>query len=124
MDQHVPAAITEGLRSRGVDVLTAFEDDHADANDPVLLARATSLGRIVFTRDRDFLAIGRAAQSSGAAFSGIVYAHQLQVTIGQAIRDLELICQLIAPDESKQSAFLSRVQFGASTGSLSPTGLL
>jgi len=26
MDRHVPAAITDGLRFRGVDVLTAFED--------------------------------------------------------------------------------------------------
>ena len=30
MDHHVPAAITEGLRSRGIDVLTAFEDGHAE----------------------------------------------------------------------------------------------
>lgn len=101
MDHHVPAAITDGLRSRGIDVLTAFEDGHADADDTVLLARATTLGRIVFTRDRDFLAIGRAAQSSGTAFGGIVYAHQLRVTIGQVVRDLELICQLIAPDEAR-----------------------
>jgi uncharacterized protein (DUF433 family) len=63
------------------------------------------LGRIVFTRDRDFLALGRAAQLSGAAFSGIVYAHQLQVTIGQAIRDLELICQLLTPDEARDQIY-------------------
>ncbi|HEX7379076.1 MAG TPA: DUF5615 family PIN-like protein [Pirellulales bacterium] len=75
LDQHVPAAITDGLRSRGIDVLTAFEDGHADADDPTLLARAAELGRVVFTRDRDFLAIGREAQSSAAAFGGIVYAH-------------------------------------------------
>lgn len=105
MDHHVPAAITAGLRSRGINVLTAFEDEHADADDPILLARATRLGRIVFTRDRDFLAIGRATQSSGIAFSGIVYAHQLQVTIGQAIRDLELICQLVAPDEARNQIY-------------------
>jgi len=45
MDHHVPAAITDGLRSRGIDVLTALEDGHADADDPVLLARV--LGSIV-----------------------------------------------------------------------------
>ena len=105
MDHHVPAAVTDGLRSRGIDVLTAFEDGHADADDPVILARATRLGRIVFTRDRDFLAIGRAAQSSGTAFGGIVYAHQLRVTIGQLVRDLELICQLIEPDEARSQIY-------------------
>jgi hypothetical protein len=36
MDQHVPRAITVGLRLRGVDVLTAFEDGASDASDPVL----------------------------------------------------------------------------------------
>lgn len=105
MDHHVPAAITDGLPSRGIDVITAFEDGHADADDPTLLARATILGRIVFTRDRDFLAIGREAQSSGTAFGGIVYAHQLRVTIGQAVRDLELICQLITPDEVQDQIY-------------------
>ena len=33
MDHHVPAAITDGLRSRGVDVLTAFEDGTAEFED-------------------------------------------------------------------------------------------
>lgn len=51
------------------------------------------------------LAVYMAAQSSGTAFGGIVYAHQLRVTIGQAVRDLELICQLIAPDEARNQIY-------------------
>jgi hypothetical protein len=31
----------------------------------------------------------------GLAHAGIVYGHQLQITIGQAIRDLELIAQIM-----------------------------
>jgi len=34
MDEHVPRAITEGLRLRGVDVLTAQEDNRRRASDP------------------------------------------------------------------------------------------
>ena len=30
MDQHVPRAITEGLRLRRIDVTTAYEDDASD----------------------------------------------------------------------------------------------
>ncbi len=30
MDQHVPRAITEGLRLRGIDVTTAYEDGASD----------------------------------------------------------------------------------------------
>ena len=33
MDQHVPRAISIGLRLRGVDVVTAFEDSASDMND-------------------------------------------------------------------------------------------
>ncbi|MGE0607247.1 MAG: DUF5615 family PIN-like protein [Pirellulales bacterium] len=82
-----------------MDVLTALEDGHASASDAAILKRAAELGRIVFTRDEDFLAIGRAAQGTGETFGGIVYAHQLQLTIGQAVRDLELICKVLSPDE-------------------------
>lgn len=37
MDQQVPAAITGGLRERGIDVLTAFEDGHASVEATVIL---------------------------------------------------------------------------------------
>jgi hypothetical protein len=37
MDVHVPQAITDQLRRRGVDVLTAIEDDSAELLDDELL---------------------------------------------------------------------------------------
>lgn len=45
MDHHVPRAITNGLRLRGVDVITAAEDGAGELGDPVLLKRATELER-------------------------------------------------------------------------------
>jgi len=54
MDHHVPSAITNGLRLRGVDVLTAHEDGTQRLEDPALLDRAGALGRVLFTRDDDF----------------------------------------------------------------------
>ena len=42
MDEHVPSAITEGLRRRGVDVLTAQEDGRTGEDDPELLDRASA----------------------------------------------------------------------------------
>jgi hypothetical protein len=59
MDQHVPKAITVGLRLRGVDVVTAYN----------------------------------------VPFYGVIYAHQLQVSIGACVRDLELIAQVGEPEE-------------------------
>ena len=43
MDVHVPQGITDALRARKVSVITAQEDRHAEADDDILLARATSL---------------------------------------------------------------------------------
>ena len=91
MDVHVPRAITEGLRLRGVDVLSAQEDNAASLPDPALLDRTSALGRILFTQDRDLLDEAARRQRSGQEFAGLVYAHQLRVTIGQCLRDLEVI---------------------------------
>jgi len=56
MDQHVPRAITLGLRLSGVDVLTAYEDGASGWDDAALLGRASALERVLFTRDDDLLA--------------------------------------------------------------------
>ena len=63
MDEHVPSAITKGLRQRGVDVLTIQEDDRSGYSDPAMLARATELGRVLFSQDED-LPIGSESASS------------------------------------------------------------
>src|SRR5262245_25937170 len=97
MDVQVPAAVTQGLRARGVDVLTAQEDGARRFSDPDLLVRATALGRVLFTQDQDFLAEGARRQRTGEFFAGIVYAHQVRVTIGQCVQDLELIGQVGDP---------------------------
>jgi len=91
MDVQVPRAITEGLRVRGVDVLTAQDDGAGRLDDAALLDRAGSLGRVLFTRDSDLLMEASRRLRDGQPLVGLVYAHQLHVTIGQCVRDLELI---------------------------------
>ena len=77
MDQHVPRAITVGLRVRGVDVVTAHEDGAATFSDPELLDRATALQRVLFTQDDDLLIEAVRRQRQNIPFSGVIYAHQL-----------------------------------------------
>ena len=55
MDHNVPQPITDGLRLRGVDVLTAYEDGAHSLSDSELLDRATELGRLLFSQDADLL---------------------------------------------------------------------
>jgi hypothetical protein len=93
MDVHVRRAITEALRLRGVDVLTAQEDGAARLADPALLDRARQRGRVLFSQDEDLLAEATRRQRMGEPFVGVVYAHQLRVNIGRCIQDLELIAK-------------------------------
>lgn len=93
MDVHVPAAITRGLLLRGVDVLTAQLDGTTELADPELLDRATTLGRVLFSQDEDLLAEANRRQRGGQPFAGLIYGHQLRVTIGKCVADLEILAQ-------------------------------
>ena len=85
----MPRAVTVGLRLRGVDVLTAFEDGTSEVDDPDLLDRATFLSRALFTQDDDLLAEAARRQAEAKRFSGVIYAHQQRVTIGMCVEQLE-----------------------------------
>lgn len=99
MDVQVPAAITHGLRRRGVDVLTSQEDGTRRVSDETLLSRATILGRVLVTQDTDLLDIAATWQRIGQAFSGLIFAPQLPANIGRYIDDLELIAICCEPRE-------------------------
>ena len=107
MDHHVPRAITNGLRLRGVDVLTAHEDGTSELRDPALLDRAAERERVLFSQDDDLLTEATRRQRQGQAFYGVIYAHQLRIAIGDCIRDLELIAKVGEPaDMTGQTLFL------------------
>lgn len=97
LDVHVRRAITDALRLRGVDVLTAQGDGGARLTDSDLLDRAGQLGRVLFSQDEDLLAEATRRQRSGVSFEGVVYAHQLRVNIGRSIQDLELLAKATDP---------------------------
>lgn len=99
MDVHVPQAITDQLRRRGVDVLTAMEDGFDRREDRDLLERARALGRVVFTQDIRFRARAEDWQRTGRSFAGLLFWHQLGGTIGQFVADLLLIAMATEPDE-------------------------
>jgi len=99
MDHHVPRAVAHGLRLREVDVLTAYEDGKSTAQDPALLDRATELQRPFVTQDDDLLAEANERQQRGEEFAGVIYAHQLRISIGRFVHDLELIAKASDPED-------------------------
>ncbi len=106
MDHHVPRAITLGLRLRGVDVRTAYEDGASELDDAALLDRASELGRVLFTRDDDLLAEAVKRQGEGTPFHGVISAHQRRVSIGRCVQDLEVIAKAGEPAD-----LMNRVMF-------------
>jgi len=68
-DQHYPAAVTAGLRRRGIDVVTAQEASQCGADDADQLAFAAAQGRVLATFDPDFLTLHR----TGVSHAGIVW---------------------------------------------------
>jgi hypothetical protein len=107
MDVHVKAAITAGVRRRGIDVITAQENRATLLEDVPLLDRATALGRVLFSQDDDMLVIARERQTQGIFFAGLIYGHQLAATIGKYVLDLEVVCiDLYSEDMANRIEYL------------------
>jgi predicted nuclease of predicted toxin-antitoxin system len=79
--------------------LTVQEDGLSGIDDPAVLDRAAALGRVLFSQDEDLLAEAKKRQTEGPSFPGVIFAHQIHVTIGDCVRDLELIAAAADPDD-------------------------
>jgi hypothetical protein len=82
--------VAHGLRLRGIDVLTAFEDGAHRLPDPELLDRATALGRVLVSSDWDLVIEARRRQRDGVPFAGVVFVPQA-LAIGLRVEQLELL---------------------------------
>lgn len=98
-DHHVMRAVLVGLRLRDVDVLTAYEDKADLLADPVLLDRATALGRVLFSQDNDLVREAVRRQQLAIPFSGVIFVRQLKLSVGDCVDDLEMIGKLGEPGE-------------------------
>jgi hypothetical protein len=56
---------------------------------------------VLFSQDEDLLAIAQQRLAAAQDFGGVVYAHQLAISIGQAVRDLELLAKVLDPEEMR-----------------------
>ena len=98
MDVNVSRALTNGVRRLGVEVLTAQEDESRRLTDDSMLKRAAELGRVLFTQDQDFFTLTYELLAQGTQCPGVIYAHQKR-PIGDCIQELQLIAELMEPEE-------------------------
>jgi hypothetical protein len=52
---------------------------------------------VLVTQGEDFLGIAQNCQSAGRFFEGIIYSHQLKISVGGLISDLALISGACLP---------------------------
>ena len=93
-DEHVPRAVADGLRKRGVEVITIEEAGLLGADDEEVLSFARTEGRVIVTQDQDFLQIA----AGGADHPGVAYAPQGR-SIGEMVRLLDLLVQVGTAEE-------------------------
>jgi predicted nuclease of predicted toxin-antitoxin system len=97
LDEHVASAIADGLRRRGVDVTTTTDAQLLNAPDERHIAFAKAGRRVIVTNDSDFL---RHAKADSEHF-GIAYCPQGKRSIGEIIRYLTLMHDVINDDEMR-----------------------
>lgn len=95
-DEHMPVAIAEQLRARGIDVLTALDAGRANQKieDADQLRFATQVGCVLVTEDSDFVSLSASQQPH----AGIVY-FPIALDIGSCVEYLELLALTTVPDE-------------------------
>ncbi len=77
--------MVDGLRRRGLDVVTASEVGLRSGSDDQHMEKATSLGRVILTADRDFLVIAAERASNGVPFPGLLFLKP-QAAVGEVVR--------------------------------------
>lgn len=97
LDEHIANAIADGLRRRGIDVTTTADARLLSAPDERHIAFAKAGGRVIVTNDIDFL---RYAAVESEHF-GIVYCPQGERTIGEVVRHLTLMHDVLTDDEMR-----------------------
>lgn len=86
-DEHVPAAVSQALKRRGIDILTVQEAKLRGRSDKEQLQYASVQQRIIITHDSDFLILARKEKIK---HPGILFFTS-QVQIGKAIEEIERV---------------------------------
>ncbi len=97
MDQHIAFAVAEGLRRRGVDILTSQEAGRCSFSDPDQLSFATEQQRVMVSFDADYLSLA----ASGLQHEGIAWCPSNKHTVGELVSALLLIYGILDREDMR-----------------------
>jgi predicted nuclease of predicted toxin-antitoxin system len=95
LDEHVDPDIARALRRHDIDVTTTVEAGLRTESDEAQMAFIRRERRIIVTHDVDFLRFA----SHSSEHPGIAYCHKTARSIGEIIRSLILIYEVLTPEE-------------------------
>lgn len=101
LDESVNIAVGEGLKRRGVIVISARDANNLGHSDKEQLDYAARKNFVVVTHDDDFLKMAMKFKHKG-----IIYVHQQKYNVGDLIRRLKLLW-----DIAEQKDMLNHVEF-------------
>ncbi len=93
LDEHIDPAVARALRQHGIDVSTTADAGLRTKDDTTHFNFVRSKGRVMVTRDRDFLRLAAESQEH----PGIVFC--TTYSIGEIVRGLTLIHEVLSPAE-------------------------
>lgn len=99
LDESVDPELAAALRRYGIDATTSVEADLRGVADTAQLAYALRESRVLITHDADFLRLTK----SLVAHAGIAYCSRRHRSIGEMIRSLVLIYELLTPNDMANS---------------------
>lgn len=100
-NESVNIAVAEGLKRRGVKVVSARDAGNLGLSDKEQLDYATRNNFVIVTHDDDFLSMAMKFEHKG-----IVYVHQQKYRVGDLIRRLKLL-----GDIAEQKDMVNHVEF-------------
>ena len=95
LDEHVDPDIARALRQHDIDVTTTVEVGLRTQSDEAQLAFIRQERRVIVTHDADFLRFA----SRSNDHPGIAYSHKTARSLGDMIRSLILIYEVLEPGD-------------------------
>ncbi len=95
LDENVDLVIATALRRYDIDVTTSVDVGILASQDNIQLEYALRENRVIVTHDADFLRMA----SQGHDHAGIAYCRLSARSIGEIVRALRLIFEVMSPEE-------------------------
>lgn len=95
-DENIEYSVIEGLRRRGIEVISARELGYSGKPDGFHIKKAFEMNAVILTHDVDFLIM---ADRQEINHKGIIFSHSVKVSVGQCIRGVELVTNILTEED-------------------------